>query len=174
MRGSPEARRPGAEQRRTSHANGIVACRRGKSRSPAVAVPGDRGLQARYYASAAASGAHERSTDYRNRNYTRVDERLDFARGDRDFHLAFFNDHTRFNYLRPGEPDRRYLEFAVAWSGWWYATGSTQQVYLHAPKASAQLLIDTTPVLTATPESRTENRELTLSEGWHRLHVTFS
>ncbi len=139
-----------------------------------LAVPGDRGLQARYYASAAASGAHERSTDYRNRNYTRVDERLDFARGDRDFHLAFFNDHTRFNYLRPGEPDRRYLEFAVAWSGWWYATGSTQQVYLHAPKASAQLLIDTTPVLTATPESRTENRELTLSEGWHRLHVTFS
>jgi hypothetical protein len=140
----------------------------------ALAVPGDRGLHARYYATAAASGPHERSTDYRDRDFTRVDERLDFVRGDRDFPLAFFNDHTRFNFLRPGEPDRRDLEFAVAWTGWWYSDGGAHVIYLHAPKSAAQIAVDTSPILTATPASSDEGREITLSEGWHRLHVTFS
>jgi hypothetical protein len=139
-----------------------------------LAVPGDRGLHARYYASAAATAPHERSTDYRDRDVTRVDERLDFVRGERDFHLAFFNDHTRFNFLRPGEPDRRYLEFAVAWTGWWYAEGGARVIYLHAPKAAAQVSVDTSAILTATPASPDQTREITLGEGWHRLHVTFS
>ncbi len=139
-----------------------------------LAVPGDRGLHARYYPTATASGPHERSTEYRDRDFTRVDERLDFVRGERDFHLAFFNDHTRFNFLRPGEPDRRYLEFAVAWTGWWYADGGAHVIYLHAPQAAAQISVDTSPILTATPATPDEKREITVSKGWHRLHVTFS
>ena len=99
-----------------------------------LAVPGDRGFHARYYATAAASGPHERSTDYHDRDFTRVDERLDFVRGERDFHLAFFNDHTRFNFLRPGEPDRRYLEFAVAWTGWLHVRGR-RRPHLLPPRA---------------------------------------
>jgi hypothetical protein len=139
-----------------------------------LAVPGDRGFHARYYATAAAGGAHERSTEYRGAPFTRVDERLAFVRGERDFPLAFFNDHTRFNYLRPGEPDRRYLEFAAAWTGWWRVDGGARTLYLHAPQASAQISVDGSPVLTARMQSADQTVELTLPEGWHRLHVTFS
>jgi hypothetical protein len=137
-------------------------------------LPGDRGLNARYYATAAAGGAHERSTENHDRGFTRVDRRLAFARGTNDFPLAFFNDHTRFNFMRMGDPDRRYLEFAVAWTGWWHAAGGPHTVFLHAPKASAQLSIDTTPVLTSDPASSDQSTTITLAEGWHRLHITFS
>jgi hypothetical protein len=137
-------------------------------------LPGDRGLNARYYATAAAGGAHERSTENHDRGFTRVDRRLAFARGTHDFPLAFFNDHTRFNFMRMGDPDRRYLEFAVAWTGWWHAAGGPHTVFLHAPKASAQLSIDTTPVLTSDPASSDQSTTITLAEGWHRLHITFS
>lgn len=139
-----------------------------------AAVPGDRGLHARYYATAAAHGAHERSTDFPDPGFTRVDERLDFVRGDRDFQLGFFNDHTRFNFMRMGDPDRRYLEFAVAWTGWWRVSGGSRTLYLHAPKASAQLSVDTSPILTIGPSSSNDTHQLTLSDGWHRVHITFS
>lgn len=139
-----------------------------------MAVPGEPGFRARYYATASASGPHERSTENRRSDFTRVDERLDFVRGDRDFHLAFFNDHTRFNYLRPGEPDRRYLEFAVAWSGWWWVREGAQTLYLHAPDAASQLTVDGTQVLASDPRASSMTREVTLAEGWHRLQVTFS
>jgi hypothetical protein len=140
----------------------------------AVAVPGEPGFHARYYATAAAGGAHERSTEYRGAPFTRVDERLAFVRDARDFPLAFFNDHTRFNYLRPGEPDRRYLEFAAAWTGWWRVDGGAHTVYLRAPQASAQISVNGAPVLTARTQSADQTVELMLPEGWHRLHVTLS
>ena len=137
-------------------------------------VPGDRGLNARYYATAAAGGTHERSTENRDRAFTRVDRRLAFARGTRDFPLAFFNDHTRFNFISMGDPDRRFLEFAVAWTGWWHVNGGSHTVFLHAPKASAQLSIDAGPVLASDQASSDQSTAITLAEGWHRLHITFS
>jgi hypothetical protein len=139
-----------------------------------LAVPGERGFRARYYAAASASGTHERSTENRDGDFTRVDPRLDFTRGERDFPLAFFNDHTRFNYLQPGEPDRRYLEFAVTWTGWWQVRGGEQIIYLHAPQASAQVVVDGETMLSLNPASGLETRAITLAEGWHRLQVTFS
>ena len=98
-----------------------------------AAIPGEPGLYARYFATAAVDGAHERSTEYHDPAYTRVDERLDFVRGDRDFPLAFFNDHARFNFIRAGQPDRQYLEFAVAWNGWLWAEPGSHTFFLHAP-----------------------------------------
>jgi hypothetical protein len=139
-----------------------------------AAVPGDRGLTARYYATAAAGGTHERSTDFDDPGFTRVDERLDFVRGVRDLPLGFFNDHTRFNFMRMGDPDRRHLEFAVAWTGWWHVREGTHTLYVHAPKAAAQISIDASAVLTTTASSPDEIRELSLTGGWHRLHITFS
>ena len=138
-----------------------------------AAVPGDPGLNARYFATASAGGTHERSIENRDGRFTRIDDRIDFVRDDRDFHLAFFNDHTRFNFMRPGEPDRRALEFAVAWTGWFWADGA-ETFYVHAPKASAQVSIDTQSVFSTTPASAEESRELQLNPGWHRLHITFS
>jgi hypothetical protein len=139
-----------------------------------AAVPGHPGLNARYYATATPSGAHERSPENRDRDFTRIDDRIEFVRGERDFHLAYFNDHTRFNFLRPGEPDRRALEFAVAWTGWWWSRGGTETLFVHAPKASALVSVDTSPAFNTTPASGDETRELELTAGWHRLHITFA
>lgn len=141
-----------------------------------AAVPGDRGFTARYYASATATGQHERSTEYRDAAFTRVDKQLEFTRNERDFPLAFFNDHARFNYLRPGEPDRRHLEFSVAWTAWLHVPGNgTRTFYLHAPGSPAEVSIDTTPILTSTAGTDAGlATEIDLAEGWHRVHVTFS
>ncbi len=139
-----------------------------------LAVPGDRGPQARYYATDTPGGLHERSSENRDRDFTRVDARLDFAPGSREFPLAFVNDHTRFNFMRAGEPDRRRLAFAAAWTGWWYAEAGAHTIYVHAPQAVAQLSIDGDSVLASTAQSGGETRDVTVDAGWHRLHVTFS
>lgn len=140
-----------------------------------AAVPGEGGLHARYYATAAASGAHERSTDFDDPAFTRVDQRLDYVPGERDFPLWFFNDHTRFNFIRVGDPDRRRLEFSVAWTGWWHAgSAGPHTLYLQSPGATAQLAVDSIPVLSSDPASSLGTANLTLSEGWHRVHLTFS
>lgn len=139
-----------------------------------LAVPGQRGLHARYFATETAAGTHERSIEFRDPDFTRVDARLDFARGTHDFPLAFFNDHTRFNFMRMGEPDRKYLAFAAAWTGWVWTTGGTHEFYLHSPGAAAQLSIDTNPIVTTTAAAADASRAVSVSEGWHRLHVTVS
>lgn len=139
-----------------------------------LAVPGERGLHARYFAGDTVAGAHERSTDFDDPDFTRIDARLDFSRGTHDFPLAFFNDHTRFNFMRLGEPDRRYLAFAAAWTGWLWTPAGAHTFYLHAPGASAQLSIDAAPLAATGPDGGDATRDLALAEGWHRLHVTLS
>jgi hypothetical protein len=138
-----------------------------------AAAPGEPGLHARYYAAAVPGGAHERSTEYDDPDYTRVDPRLAFTRGTRDFPLAFFNDHARFNFLH-GEKDRRLLEFAVAWSGWWRPRAGTHVLYLHAPGARAEVSLDGEAVLTLDGGPGPITREVTLADDWQRLHVTFA
>jgi len=141
----------------------------------AAAVPGDRGFNARYFATDTTAGPHERSTEFRREAFTRVDRRLDFVLNERDFPLAFFNDHTRFNFMRMGEPNRRFLPFAVAWTGWLHVPDHQPRTYyLHAPQASAQLTIDTLPVVAVDRGSQPVTREMALAAGWHRLHITFS
>jgi len=141
----------------------------------AAAVPGERGLTARYFATESPSGPFERSTEYRGAGFTRIDARLDFARGTHDLPLAFFNDHTRFNFMQMGQPDRRGLAFAVTWTAWLHvADHRARRYYLHAPGSSAQLSIDATPILTATSASPAPTLDLALAEGWHRVHITFS
>lgn len=136
-----------------------------------AAVPGEPGLRARYFPTATAAGNHERSTENRDRSFTRVDGRLAFTRGQHDFPLAFFNDHTRFNFIGAGQPDRRYLPFAVAWTGWWWSDGGTQSLYLHSPGATAEMLIDASPILSGSGD---QSRDVEMSRGWHRLHVSYS
>ena len=67
--------------------------------------------------SAARTNAAPSITTRRSR--ASIDDSI-LCRGERDFPLAFFNDHARFNFTQPGQPDRRYLAFAVAWNGWWW------------------------------------------------------
>ena len=140
----------------------------------AAAIPGTSGLRARYFANAAAAGAHERSTEFRDERFTRIDDRLDFGPGGPEFPLAFFNDSARFNFYQADEPHRARLEFAAAWTGQWWTEGGDHTLYLESPGASAELFVDGIRVATATPATGGDTKGLPLTPGWHRLDVSFS
>ena len=144
------------------------------SGTSAALIPGTGGLRARYFANADASGAPERSTEFSDDSFTRVDRRLDFAIGATEFPLAFFNDVARFNFQNPAGPRRRYLEFSATWAGQWWTADGAHTLYLDAPDASAQLFVDGASVATVSPETGIAEIALPLAAGWHRLDVTFS
>ncbi len=152
----------------------IVAAVMGVSLLIAAAIPGTGGFRARYFASATPSGAHERSTEYPDRPFTRIDDRLIFAPGGPEFPLAFFNDPSRFNFYQPQQPHRRRLEFAATWSGFWWVTDAAQSIYIEAPGASAQVSVDGVLAAAATPGAPLATADLALGLGWHRLDVSFS
>jgi hypothetical protein len=144
--------------------------------SVSVAVPAEHGIRARYYANADASGAFERSTEYRSSTFTRLDDRLDFSRGGRELPLVFFNDIARFNFHNPGQPERDALPFAVVWDGnWWVESdGTPRYLYLDSPRASAQLLVDAVPVVSTTPTNAFGSAVVTPARGWHQIYIRFS
>ena len=137
-----------------------------------AAVPGHAGFQARQFANATATGAHERGTEHPDATFTRIDRELDFAKGRRDFPLAFFNDNSRFNFYRGGEPQRLLLEFSVTWTGWWRAAGS-RTVYLHSPEAAAQLFVNGLLALETSPRQDLAMATVTMPGDWQRIHIIF-
>lgn len=140
-----------------------------------AAIPGEGGFRARYFASAAATGGHERSTEFRAAAFTRVDRHLDFGADRRQLPLPFLNDNSRFNFYKAGEPQRRSLEFAVRWSGLWWVDREQPRLYLDAPSASGQIFIDGEEAVAVAPGGGSPAvREMSLTPGWHRIDVTFS
>jgi hypothetical protein len=138
-----------------------------------ASLPGEPGLEARYFANAAATAPHERGTEHPNAGFTRIDREIAFGSGTRDFPLAFFNDNSRFNFYQAHEPHRRRLEFSVVWSGFWNAPAGQQTVFLNAPGASAELFVDGQRLAGVSPQSGPAEHTLSLSAGWHRLHIVF-
>jgi hypothetical protein len=139
-----------------------------------TAVPGTGGFRARYFSNAAGTGAPELSTEYGDASFTRIDRRLDFALGETELPLAFFNDIARFNFHDPAGPRRRYLEFAAAWTGQWWVEAGDHTLYLEATDATAELFVDGARVATVTPDTDAAERTVPLTMGWHRLDVTLS
>ena len=139
-----------------------------------AAIPGDSGFRARYFANAAASGGHERSIEYPDDAFTRIDARLQFDSASQ-FPLPFFNDNSRFNFYRAGEPNRRLLGFAVRWSGLWWVDRDRPTVFLDAPGSSSELFVDGESRIALTPSGGSPIvLELPLASGWHRLDITFA
>ena len=140
----------------------------------AVAIPGSGGFRARYFPNAAAEGDFEPGVEFPRGAYTRIDQRLEFSPGSREFPLAFFNDVARFNFYKRDEPARDKLAFAVEWNGYLLVEDNARArtLYLFTPQASGQLLIDLKPELTVSDGLHTTAIELT--PGWHRLDVHFS
>ena len=139
-----------------------------------AAIPGEGGFRARYFTNAAATGAPERSIEFTNAAFTRIDRRLEFRAGGPEFPLPFFNDH-RTNFYKPGEPQRRLLEFAVRWSGWWWVDRDRPRVYLDAPDADARMFVDgAEAIAVGVAGGSPAIMELPLSAGWHRLEITFA
>lgn len=140
-----------------------------------AAIPGEGGFRARYLANAAGGGGHERSTEFTNAAFTRIDRELHFDTERRQFPLPFFNDNSRFNFYKAGEPQRRYLEFAVRWSGLWWVERADTRLYIDAPAASGQIFIDGEEAIAVGAAGGSPAvREVSLTPGWHRLDVTFS
>jgi len=140
-----------------------------------AAIPGEGGFRARYFAGASAAGAHERSTEFPDAAFTRIDRELDFRVGEREFPLPFFNDNSRFNFYKAGEPNRRQLGFAVRWSGLWWVDAERIRIYVDAPGASGDVFIDGAEVLSLEPSGGSPAvAEVALTAGWHRLDVAFS
>lgn len=137
-------------------------------------IPGTGGFRARYFANAGATGEPERSTEFNEQGFTRIDRRLDFALGANEFPLAFFNDIARFNFQNPAGPRRRQLEFSATWTGQLWAAPGARTLYIDAPDSSAQLFVDGVRALSVTPATDTAEVTLPLSQGWHRLDLTFS
>lgn len=140
----------------------------------AAAIPGTGGFRARYFANAAGTGAHERSTEYPDAAFTRIDQRLQFAPGGPELPLAFFNDNSRFNFYQANQPHRRRLEFAATWSGLWQVEAGTHHLYLDAPQATAELSVDGVKLLSVAPGDGLASSPVTLPGGWHRLDVRLS
>lgn len=153
----------------------VVAIVLGVTYATGAAIPGEGGFRARYFANAAATGSHERSIEFPRSAFTRIDRELDFDADRREFSLPFFNDNSRFNFYKAGEPQRRYLEFAVRWSGLWWVDSERPRLYIDAPAASGQIFIDGEEALAVTAGVGSPAvQELPLTPGWHRLDVTFS
>ena len=140
----------------------------------AALIPGTGGLRARYFANVTANGEHERSTEYPDSQFTRIDDRLDFTPGGHEFPLAFFNDNTRFNFFQGGEPKRRQLAFAVRWSGLWWVEAGPQHLYAETPQSPAEIFIDGVSAMSVPAELGSGTAGITLAGGWHRLDVAFS
>ena len=139
-----------------------------------AAIPGEGGFRSRYFANAAATSAHERSIEYPDDAFTRIDRRLQFD-SSAQFPLPFFNDNSRFNFYKVGEPNRRLMDFAVRWSGLWWVARERPTVYLDAPGSMSEVFVDGQSMMALGASGGSPIvLELPLTEGWHRLDVTFS
>ena len=139
-------------------------------------IPDAAGFHARYFANAEAREPFERGTEIPRGNFTRIDGRLEFARGESELPLVFFNDIERFNFYHPHEPQRGSLAFAVVWNGYWRvdSDGAPRIVYVDAPRGVAQLIFDGVTVVSVTPSDGPRTAVVTPARGWHQLHVRFS
>ena len=140
-----------------------------------AAIPGEGGFRARYFANAAAAGSHERSIESPGEAFTRIESRLEFGGRGPQFPLPFFNDNSRFNFYKVGEPNRRLLAFAVRWSGLWWVDRERPTVFVDAPGSTSELHVDGQPMIALGPAGGSPIvQELALTPGWHRLDVTYA
>ncbi len=135
------------------------------------------GLVARYYANADFHGPPEASIEYRLPGATRIDTSIDFAPvgfgwGVKPFPIWFFNDSRRFNFYKPGEPDRKRLPFSVRWDGF-VRVSTTEPITLRlVTEQEATLLIRERPLL-STAEGRPK-ATLALEPGWHPVSLSYA
>ena len=116
----------------------------------------EHGLVARYFANDRNQPPIERSLDYRRQPYTRIDTRLLFGPSQaQDLPLFFFNDFTRFNFYKPGEPDRAALPYSVEWTGQFLVDADhTQRIFVAGDRVQARVIIDGAVALSSDPLDR--------------------
>ena len=145
------------------------------STAASVAIPGNNGLRARYFATAEALNAPERSPEFLSTTFTRIDRRIDFVPGGPELPLNFFNDNTRYSLFQVAYTRHDQLPFAVRWTGEWFAPAGIDGVYIDAPKATGEIFIDGAKVASVAPSDRSAAAvQMAIAPGWHRLDVALS
>jgi hypothetical protein len=129
-----------------------------------IAVPDQRGLQARYFANTEFQEPSERP---------RVDRRIDFTPGETDLPLWWINSLERFNYQGPDEPKRDRLPFSVEWEGYWWVetNGDVLGLYMDAPGATGEIVLDGVKVLAMGPTDIVATASVEPLRGWHQLII---
>lgn len=132
-----------------------------------IAIPDLRGLQARYFANTEFQEPSER---------LRVDRRIDFTPGESELPLWWINSLERFNYQRADEPRRDRIPFSVEWDGYWWVetNGEVLGLYMDAPGATGELILDGVRVLTMGPTDIVATASVEPLRGWHQLIIRLS
>lgn len=141
-----------------------------------LAIPGSPGMRARYFANAEGTGAPERSAEFINSPFTRIDRRLFFLPGGPQLPLNFFNDQTRYSLFQVAYTRHDQLPFAARWSGEWWVPAGVDAIYVQAPKAAAEVSIDGNKVaeVGAADDDGESVVSVQLTQGWHKLDVSLS
>jgi hypothetical protein len=152
----------------------LLAVALGKLAFATTSLP--HGLVARYYANADFQGPPEPSIEYRLDGATRIDRTIafspvGFAWDAKPFPLWFFNDSRRYNYYRPGEPDRRHLPFSVRWDGFIRAPTSEPLRWRLLTDQEAALNLAAQPIASTT--GMPSRVTVALTPGWHPISLTY-
>jgi hypothetical protein len=143
-----------------------------------VAIPDQRGLGARYFANTEFQEPFERRAPLSGvpNDVTRVDRRIDFTPGESELPLWWINSLERFNYQRADEPRRDRIPFSIEWEGYWWVetNGDVLGLYVDAPGATGELVIDGVKVLTMGPTDMVATASVEPLRGWHQLIIRLS
>ena len=129
-----------------------------------VAIPGSNGLRARVLRNDRCD-RRARAQRYADRAFTRIDERLQFAPGERELPLNFFNDNSRFSFFQVRPRQRQLLEFSVRWSGLWWVPGGVGRDLRRCAAGDRR---------SVHRRRRRSKASVALTPGWHRLDVALS
>ena len=135
-----------------------------------------RGFDAAYYANPSFVPPVERSLGPARPGMTRIDERLRFGQdGAPDLPVYFFNDHNRFNFYLPTQPDRTTLPVSVVWNGRLRVSESgLHRFYVRTDAGTAEVMIGSALNAQVPPSSTTWTREVDLTVGYHRILITLA
>ena len=106
------------------------------------------GLQGNYYANTTNwEGPYERSTEFKNKNFTRIDSHIAFYNigysfTREPFPLWFLNDNSRFNWYLSNHPDRKKIKFSAEWKGYLYVPKDDVITFFIETPEKAKLSID--------------------------------
>ena len=143
-------------------------------------LPDPRGLRAKHYANTEFADPVEYSTEFQALDYTRIDRALDFTPERHEIPRHWINDLARFNFYIGGPPNqptnRELLPYSVQWDGYWWVDtpGDVLGLYLDAPGATGELVIDGVKVLTIAPADGSRTASATPLRGWHQIVVRVS
>ncbi len=139
------------------------------------------GLIAKYWANTTHwEGEWEKSTEFNDLRYTRIDPQIAFynvgySLTKTPFPIWFLNDHKRFNWYLPSQPNRNTFKFSAQWEGFLYVPKDAKVQFFIQALGGGTLWVDGTrlldfEILSSVTE---ETASIYLEKGIHEIVVTY-